>query len=904
MPHSAWDDFDRMRFIYLEEHAMARSTLFGMVLAALLGVLGWCGEEAEPAARRKPADVMKEADGTDFRFAYYPSLDRLRFLVLTPPPRFERWELKLCAAGRAAELARAADRLPFAASGETLAVPPLDTGNYELHLSLIAGDGARRQIIRTFERRRFPWENSPLGRDRVVIPPFTPLVVDETQATVACVLRRHQLDGTGLWRQVASQEHDLLEGPMRLEIESGGQTHVAVGNGVTFTEKAADRAAGHASWNAGPVHGCTEFDFEVDGLMQIVLHLEPAVVNVDAMQLVIPMKTPETWLMHPVTDLLRHHYAGVVPNGQGKLWDYGGKLRDVKYTDTGEPDADGKVWDSRHVARWQLPGPFVPYIWLGGPERGICWFAENDRDWSLDPVQPTLEIRRTNGATALVVRIATRPFELTRRRTITMGLMATPAKPMPETPMNFRRWWAGSMGARTTDTVHFNFMGACYYWGAAGPCFAFYPAFRDFSIYDEFVRVRRMGKVDRGYTEKWLEHFRSPEFQPHLDTYRAHINWTLSFFDNDGWRGGESSGKTAYAIPYTNARAINWGDEVRTYADEWSTLDIADPRWPGDERFLRDPSGDWTLNAYGKLETPREFSGVAYAVDPVPSWQDMVLYYHRKMLDTFADGIYFDDYFLAPNYSPFGPGYVDDEGRLHPGVNILGFRELTKRIAVMHHQMGRQPLTFIHMTNVNIVPMLSYGTMLLDHEWRDQGDHAAEDFHERLNLDDDTSLLLAQSTGFQSGCISVIHDLLRGPQRDRFVRSGLGVALTHEMKFPLYWEPLGKTIAEHLSSFGYGLSDCRVFRYWDEPSPVTTSGAAVKTLVLSRGGEALIVVASYGPAGEVTLDLDLARLGLSGELSAVNLETGQKIEQTAPGQFKLPLERHDFCLARISSAER
>ncbi len=431
--------------------------------------------------------------------------------------------------------------------------------------------------------------------------------------------------------------------------------------------------------------------------------------------------------------------------------------------------------------------------------------------------------------------------------------MATPAKPMPETPVNFRRWWAGSMGAQTTDTAHFNFMGACYYWGAAGPCFAFYPAFQDFSIYDEFARVRRTGEVDRGYTDKWLERFRAPEFEPHLQTYRAHVNWTLNFFADGGWRGGAAAGKTAYAIPYTNGRAINWGDEVRTYADEWSTLDIADPRWPGEERFLREPSGGWTLNAYGKLETPREFSGVAYAVDPVPSWQDLVLFYHRRMLDTFADGIYFDDYFLVPNYSPFGPGYVDDEGRLRPGVNILGFRELTKRVAVMHHQLGRRPLSFLHMTNTNIVPMLSFGTLLLDHEWRDQGDYAAKDFHERLNLDDDASLLLAQSTGFQSGCIGVIHDLLRGPERDRLLRSGLGVALTHEMKFPLYWEPLGRTTAEHLSNFGYGLPDCRVFRYWDESPPVKTSGAAAKTLALSRNGQALIVVASYGPAGDVTL---------------------------------------------------
>ena len=84
------------------------------------------------------------------------------------------------------------------------------------------------------------------------------------------------------------------------------------------------------------------------------------------------------------------------------------------------------------MSRWQLPGPFVPYIWLGGAERGVCWFAENDRDWSLDPKRPTLEIHRQGETTSLVVRFVTKPVTWTRPHRIKFGLMATPAKPMPE----------------------------------------------------------------------------------------------------------------------------------------------------------------------------------------------------------------------------------------------------------------------------------------------------------------------------------------------------------------------------------------------------------------------------------------------------------------------------------------
>ena len=379
----------------------------------------------------------------EFRFSYFPSTDRLRLLVLQSPKQFTKWEMSLRMAGQADVVTRREGGLPMSAAGETLRTPPLADGAYEITLALVSGDGTRRELKRTFERRRFPWENTPLGRDRVIVPSFTPLKVDETRSSVVCVLRKHELDGVGLWKQVCSQDRPLLTGPMRLEIESGGKTHVAGGNRVAFSEKAADRVRGDSSWTAGQVKGRTEFEFDYDGLMKVTLHLQPTDERIDAMQLLIPMKTSEAWLMHPVTDLLRFHYAGRIPNGKGKLWEDGGKTYDVKYTDTGDPDANGKVWDSRHVARGQLPGPFVPYIWMGGAERGVCWFAENDRDWSLDPKQPTLEIHRQGETTSLVVRFVTKPMTFTRPRTIAFGLMATPAKPMPETPVSFRRWWPG-----------------------------------------------------------------------------------------------------------------------------------------------------------------------------------------------------------------------------------------------------------------------------------------------------------------------------------------------------------------------------------------------------------------------------------------------------------------------------
>ena len=39
------------------------------------------------------------------------------------------------------------------------------------------------------------------------------------------------------------------------------------------------------------------------------------------------------------------------------------------------------MYNTTAIPRYQLMGPFVPYIWVGGAARGIAFFADNDQDW-------------------------------------------------------------------------------------------------------------------------------------------------------------------------------------------------------------------------------------------------------------------------------------------------------------------------------------------------------------------------------------------------------------------------------------------------------------------------------------------------------------------------------------------
>ena len=587
-----------------------------------------------------------------FRIGFHPTAKAVRFFVANPPKDAKTWRVVLAAKDGNA-LAQDSGTLPFPAAGRTIKCDALAAaGKYTLTLTLDGGEPLA--IVKTFERIKFDWEGNDLGRQDILVPPFTEVVATGKAMTVDCILRKHTIDTSGFWSQVTSEDKPLLAGPMRLEVQAGGKTFTASGGGAKFTSSSTTAAAGTATWQAGPLAGSTDFSFDYDGACEFRLHLGPTEQPIDHLRLVIPMNAAEASLMHPVTTLLRSHYAGAIPAGEGK------------------------VWDSQKISRHQLPAPFVPYIWVGGPERGICWYADNDQGCITDPNAPAMEIIRDGPAVVLVVNLVTRPARIAAPRTLSFGLQATPAKPMPQQPYNWRRWWPVGT-ARNEADVDFNLWGASGYWGARSFVTDFWPAGRDYSFFDQLAKGRRTGKVDKGFLEQWLEKYAANTKPEDYANLKAHWNAGLSWAPINPW-DDPNNAKRHWVMPYTSARSMAACPEFATYLDEWSICDVADPRWDAMRK--------------GRLRPVREQpNGVWYEVDPVGTYVDMILAFHKKMYDTFADGIYWDNVFLQANYVPQdvgGPAYIDDDGRLRPGVNLRAFRSLARRNAIMMQQMGRQ----------------------------------------------------------------------------------------------------------------------------------------------------------------------------------------------------------------------
>ena len=92
----------------------------------------------------------------------------------------------------------------------------------------------------------------------------------------------------------------------------------------------------------------------------------------------------------------------------------------------------------------------------------------------------------------------------------------------------------------------------------------------------------------------------------------------------------------------------------------------------------------------------------------------------------------------------------------------------------------------------------------------------------------------------------------------------------------------------------------------EEFKPVADIGSFGALVSAAAGRSSLreIVVNAIHPGGcAVNLGFGLAALGVPADAVARNAETGEPIERTAGGRFKLSLPRHDFRLIEVGPGQ-
>lgn len=789
----------------------------------------------------------------DFQFAYYPYRNRMRILAdVTGLPASARLrgltaEVRRRGSRRPVKVVRL-DRLRNGRQELSFSLPPLQ-GRYEVAVRATGRNVPAGEVVKPFERTRYPWEHNRLGRSRKVYPPFTPLRVAGTR--VFSVLREHALNGLGLWDQVTPVGKPLLAAPMRFRALRGGRDLRLAPAPLRFTQRDPDRVVARGGFRAPGLTAAVRSTWDYDGVMRVDLTLAPEAAgssspgparasaagrarrsapsagskatHLDALTLEVPLRNAAAPLLHAMGDGIRNTLYQRVPEGQGV------------------------VWTAAKVQANDLPRGFCSYLYLGSPVRGLSWFAENDRGWSWDRRTPNLDLVRSGGTLTLRVHLVNRPITLRAPRTLTFGLLAAPVKPRLS-PWR-HRWWRDRYSLLGTDIN----------WLALGDCGSVYPAGKDMALWQAIRRGNRK-RLSDAEVEAVVERGRR-YFEPYgpevVRTYEAHVRYNLR--SRYGTR----------MVFYYNRSSYQAADEFQTFQDEWCETDFRSVG-PGRSR--------------GEIQ-----------IVPSESYIDHALYWYGRSFDVGGNqGVYWDNWFFGATYNTGMTGaYTGADGTITPSTGLWGLRELARRTFQYMNERGMLPITMPHMTSTGILPLLSFATVQYDWEWK----YSEGDFQYRFPRE----YIQLVSNGELAGTWPVLLGDHGAQAEDPWTqRTFAGVCLVHEMTpsggLESVWNPLLKPIFRLLDQRGL-----QVYRYWDErPQPVTSGDPDLPTIVYSLPGkEAVVVVTSYAEQdAEAALRIDGSRLGLAPGYRVLDAETGEALP-VRDDTVSFPLKKHDVRELRV-----
>ena len=793
----------------------------------------WPGVHVGP----RPFDAVKTA--------FYPSLNLLRVLAnpveLGEKMGAERSAVVTLMDANGKTLMSEKMSWDKAPAEQVFQIPKLAAGDYRIAVKFPSWPEA---IEHRITRKIFPWEGNELGITEKIHPPFLPITVKENNVNV--VLRQYGLDGLGLWSSIkaagnvsAGGEKEILARPMELRINDG---EVLKGKGKFVTQKAHE-VVYQGEANGPGVQVSTRTSIEYDGCMKVELTLKPGQKKeaLQSLWLEIPLKDEEAPLWHASTTALRFNPVGQTPAGTGE------------------------VWNSKQFSDGEWYGSFRPYLWVGGEERGLCWFADNDKGWELavddkNPAAsvPALQMLRKDGALTIRVNLIQRPITLEAPRTITFGLMASPGKPMN------KEWRKTTFGTfNTPERKAINWMGS-QYWGSDHDFAGKYPRNRDYAVLDAMRDLRRGLPVDTEAVVKGFDERNFLEGMPTLKPREQMLGLAKESMNQASrWQGGN------YAVVYWDEfhSTHHLHEEVETFKNEWS--------------------GTYGYGPIGHL---------------VRSHQDFAVWYGAELVKR-GIGLYFDNAFPKRGYDPLTTSaYRLPNGNIQPSASMWAHREFLKRIWNIHQELGPKdipPIMMIHMTNTHILPYMVWNESNLDLEWFFGPEPAQSKYpHEMLR---------AQSLGRQTGNIPLVLARVEAgtsipyesEQGKKIACNRLIAMMVHEIK-P---DPNGGNCAmmHPILKFGYGMDDCLVWNYWDAGHPVRSDDPQVKTLLLKRGGELMLLLATWNSAAAVVeLSIDEKTTGIRPKDAwELTVDDEKRALPLQDGKLRLSLEGYDTRLIRL-----
>jgi len=774
---------------------------------------------------------LSGANTTDFVFSYYPSLNRICFKL---NGKISGATLKLIICNSTGKkIAQKTFKASTNKISDKFTLPALSDGQYQLICKLIKNNKVVKTITRKFSRRHFEWENNKIGITTKIYPPFKALSVSGRK--ISMVLRDYKINNFGLFDSIKAEEKELLAQPMRYVID--GKWLKKQGE---FIKKQADEVVFKSEDSTAQFTLKTTSRIEYDGCVKIETTLVPLKKNaiVKKLYLDIPLRSNDIRLMHIIkSDTIRTNPTIKVPTGEGLVW---------KSIDNG----NGHMLGNMH-----------PYIWLGHMARGIAWFADNDKNWSINDKRSVQELIRKDGVLTLRIKLIDTPLKLTSAHKIIFGIQASPTKPMPR---DWRR-------PKQLIPAH---GGSNPYWAMAPAYAGKYPTGNNWDIVKEMLKTRNTGKVDSQMLDAWLDE-QYGDLSPKVKKYyRNHL------------RGGfygmlAKQRKEPKLLYFEEHNQDRTSPEWVVFQDEWGLKSFTGRTW------------------YKKIDDMSRITGTGIRITTPKSYQDFAVWNAAKW-NRYGIGIYSDNNFPRNSYDVNASNaYIRSDGQIQPSAGIWDMRNYHKRMWIAQKQIQTQtkyPLRkSMHITNGMIIPIVGWSDILLDLEWAWKGGLAAFP----------PELLEIESTGGQTGAYPHVHYFIVGsrnlfpngykkPFNLHMARAEWGMRIIYDiLRYPKYkvnFDQWNKIV----HAFGYGTDNCKVSNYWNENYPVKTNSDLVKSLLLENNGKYMLIVQAWNEKPILaTITINKKQI-----IKAVNAETNKDLT-VQNGKIELSLKRYGMRIINL-----
>lgn len=728
---------------------------------------------------------------------------------------------------------------------------PEKAGTYPVSLEWCKKDNSTQKMDNAFSLkiRHFEWKNNSIGKEQIILPPFTPMTLEEN--LVGNLTSVRAINGLGLYDSLNVDGRELLAAPMSLAMTVNGKpTPVHSGKASLKNDNGyAVEALAVATTDAG-VTLETKGTLEYDGFHWISLALKSEkCCTVERLTLSIPLKNAEVPLFHAVANELRTNPAGNLPAGEGMLW--GGS----------------KLPRKKHAGEEMLHPQVVPYLWLGAESRGLSWFMDSSFGYKLDRNADAVRILRKGSVVTVEIDLINKPVTLSGTRRMEFGFHPTPVKPLPA---GVKQTFYDSEGRELPGMFKAQFFlldFACNFparWSKR-------PMNGDYSALNELTQALSDGK--------------KLELPPYLSRLSQIHQRDLTILKK------YPTGEEVYAKrPRQNASFLKMytANKARGKSLPFAYVDHR-------LEFMGNPDADYFKSEWWNPAAQNYFA--AWRTTLTPSNLDYLVFCLDRLAAEGLHGFFLDDAYLMPDTNPDTVARIDSEGELHSEIGILSLRQLLNRLAVVLHKRNKYPMVLnVHMTDGLLVPCFAKVTAQTGFEMK----YGEDPIPMRFSPDYVRTVGVGDKLGANSLLLSGIKRKAtpqdKWPETERKLkRSVWTTLLLHNLRHTFSQTPDIYQMYQRLVSFGVGREDCLFVPYWEDGDSLKAEGMLISTY--RYRGKILAVIANYYSPDEkvVKLKVDFQRLGLAKNCTFSDLEDGSTIDPNA-----LRVGGYDFRLVQLT----